>query len=398
MNNKMKAVVLHAQWQPKPGFKLGAKDIDGKQTYSGSKVWRNPRLGVEEIAVPSPGPGEVLIEVKACGICGSDVHMAQPDDDGYIYYPGLTGFPAVLGHEFSGVVVEAGEGALDKNTNRPFRGGEEVCAEEMLWCGSCKPCADGWPNHCERLDETGFNIDGAFARYVVVPSSVVWSLEPLRKKYSGKELFLAGSLVEPTSVAYNAVIERGGGIRPGDNVVICGGGPVGLAAAAILKRQGAARVILSEPEPARAALALKMGADEVIDPLKEDFAERVLALTGGYGAALYLEATGLPTAVYPGIERCIWEGRTLNSRVIVVARADAKMPVSGEVLQVRRAQIIGAQGHSGHGTFPRVIESMAAGMDLLPLVTKEITLEQVPEHLVLLRTDREECKIVALID
>lgn len=398
MNNKMKAVLLRADWQPKPDFKPGAKEIEGKQTYSGSKVWRNPRLSVEEVAIPEPGHGEVLIEVKACGICGSDVHMAQADEDGYIYYPGLTGFPAILGHEFSGVVVKAGPNAFAKQTNQPFQGGEYVCAEEMLWCGSCQPCADGWPNHCERLDEIGFNVDGAFARYLVVPSSVVWSLDPLKRRYEGEDLFLAGSLVEPTSVAYNAVIERGGGIRPGDNVVICGGGPVGIAATAILKRQGAARVILSEPEESRAELGLKMGADYLINPLKEDFTERVLEITAGYGAALYLEATGLPTAVYPGIEQCIWQGRALNSRIVVVARADATMPVNGEVLQVRRAQIIGAQGHSGHGTFPRVIESMASGMDLLPLITKKISLAEVPAHLELLRTDRQECKIVALMD
>ncbi|MGP3779908.1 zinc-binding dehydrogenase, partial [Halanaerobium saccharolyticum] len=109
-----------------------------------------------------------------------------------------------------------------------------------------------------------------------------------KERYKGDDLFLAGSLVEPTSVAYNAVIERGGGIRPGDNVVICGGGPIGLAACAILKRHGAARVILSEPAATRAELGRKMGADYVIDPTKVDFAEEVLRLTDGYGASLYL--------------------------------------------------------------------------------------------------------------
>ena len=398
MQGIMKAVILYARWEPKPEFKLGPKDIEKKQTYHGSRVWRHPRVVIEERAIPSPGPGEVLIKVKACGICGSDVHMVQPDEDGYIIYPGLTGFPTVLGHEFSGVVIEAGPGSIDKRTNKPFQGGEYVCAEEMLWCGGCQPCADGWPNHCERLNEIGFNVNGAFAGYIVVPARVVWNLDPLRKKYQGTDLFLAGSLVEPTSVAYNAVIERGGGICPGDNVVICGGGPVGIAACAILKRQGAAKVILSEPEEVRAELGLKMGADYVINPLIEDFTERVLHITGGFGASLYLEATGLPAAVYPGIERCIWEGRTLNSRVVVVARADATMPVRGEVLQVRRAQIIGAQGHSGHGTFPRVIECMASGMDMLPMITKKISLDEVPENLVMLRTARRECKITVLMD
>jgi threonine dehydrogenase-like Zn-dependent dehydrogenase len=123
--------------------------------------------------------------------------------------------------------------------------------------------------------------------------------------YNGDDIFLAGSLVEPTSVAYNALVERGGGIRPGDKAVICGGGPVGMAACAILKRQGASVVILSEPQEERAALGLEMGADSTIDPLKEDFTEKVLDLTNGMGADLYLETTGLPTLVYPQIEQTI---------------------------------------------------------------------------------------------
>jgi len=398
MSETMKAVRLYADWDPKPDFKLGAKDIDRKQTYLGSKVWRNPRMTIEEAAVPKPGAGQVLVEVKACGICGSDVHMAQADDEGYIWYPGLTGFPCTLGHEMSGVVVEGGPGALDKKTNKPFKGGEWVCVEEMIWCGSCQPCADGWPNHCERLDEIGFNVDGAFTRYVVLPARVLWSLDPLRETYSDEDVFKLGSMVEPTSVAYNAVIERGGGVRPGDNVVILGGGPVGLAACAVLKRNGAANVIISEPEEGRVEIARKLGADHVINPKKESTADRVLEITRGMGASLYLEATGLPTAVYPEIERCIWEGRTLNSTVVVVARADAKIPVTGEVLQVRRARIVGSQGHSGHGTFPRVIASMAGGMNMLPMMTKTIGLEEVPKHIEMLRTDRHEAKITCLMD
>jgi threonine dehydrogenase-like Zn-dependent dehydrogenase len=398
MAEKMKAVRLYADWDPKPDFKLGAKDIDKKQTYLGSKVWRNPRMKIEEVPVPKPGPGEVLVEVKACGICGSDVHMAQSDEDGYIWYPGLTGFPCTLGHEMSGVVVEGGPGALDKKTNKPFKGGEWVCVEEMIWCGSCQPCADGWPNHCERLDEIGFNVDGAFTRYVVLPARVLWSLDPLRERYPDQEVFKLGSMVEPTSVAYNAVIERGGGVRPGDNVVILGGGPVGLAACAVLKRNGAANVIISEPEEGRAKIARALGADHVINPKKEGTADRVLEITHGMGASIYLEATGLPTVVYPEIERCIWEGRTLNSTIVVVARADAKIPVTGEVLQVRRARIVGSQGHSGHGTFPRVIASMAAGMNMLPMMTKTIELDEVPKHIEMLRTDRNEAKITCLMD
>jgi threonine dehydrogenase-like Zn-dependent dehydrogenase len=390
---KMKAVRLHANWEPRPDFKLGSKDIDRKQTYLGSSVWRNPRLVIEDVPVPKPGFKEVLIEVRQCGICGSDIHMAQADADGYILYPGLTGFPCTLGHEMAGIVRDVGPGAMDKVTNKPFKGGEWVCTEEMLWCGSCRPCADGYPNHCERLDEVGFNVNGGFARYIVVPDRTVWSLDPLREHHGEADSFRLGSLVEPASVAYTGVIVRGGGIRPGDNVVICGSGPVGLSAIAILKRAGGAKVILSEPEPARAAVAKKLGVDEVINPLKEDLKERVMEITHGMGAKLYLEATGLPTVVYPQIEACIWEGRALNATVVIVARADAKIPVTGEVLQVRRAQIVGTQGHSGDGTFPHVISLMASGMNMLPMITKEVKLDQVPDCIVQLRTDKKESKI-----
>lgn len=396
MKEKMQGVTLIADWDPKPGFKLGPKDIEGRQTYLGSQVWRNPRIEIREYDIPVPGDDEVLIEVKACGICGSDVHMAQAEADGYIFYPGLTGFPSILGHELSGVVVEAGKNAYDKNTNKPYKGGEEVTTEEMLWCGSCKPCADGWPNHCERLDEIGFNVHGAFTKYLVVPARTLWSLEPLKERYPEDKLFLAGSLVEPTCVAYNAVIERGGGIRPGDRAVVLGGGPVGLAACAILKRAGASKVIISETQEDRGKMALKLGADYHINPLNEDFAETVLELTNGMGADLFMEATGLPEVVYPDIEKVIWEGRTLNSKVVVTAHAEAKMPVTGEVLQVRRASIIGAQGHSGHGTFPRVIDCMADGMDMTLISTKQISLAEVPENIIQLQTDRSQCKVTYL--
>lgn len=397
MAGTMKGVTLHAEWAPKPGFKLGRKDVNKRQTYLGSQVWRHPELRIEDHPIPKPGPAEVLLEVKATGICGSDVHMAQADKQGYIWYPGLTGFPCILGHETAGVVVDAGKEAFDKITLRKFKGGEKVCTEEMVWCGKCRPCADGWPNHCEKLDEIGFNVNGAFAKYIVLPSRLLWSLEVLEDRYKGNEVFVAGSLVEPTSVAYNAVIERGGGIRAGDNALILGGGPIGMAACAILKRSGAARVIISEPEAGRRKMAKQMGADYVINPTKEKLAEAVLDLTRGEGAALILEATGLPTVVWPEIEKVVWEGRTLNATVVVVARAEAKVPLTGEVFQVRRARVIGAQGHSGHGTFPRVINCMATGMDMTPLVTKRIKLNQVPENIVLLRNDRANCKITCLM-
>ena len=392
----MRAVQLDAKWAPKPSFKLGAKDIEGKLTYLGSQVWKDPEVKVVEKDIPKIKPNEILVKVKRCGICGSDVHMFQTYDDGYIYYPGLTAFPAVLGHEFAGEVVEVGSQAISKRTGKLYDIGEPVTVEEMVWCGECRPCCDGYPNHCERLQELGFSIDGAYAEYIAVPAKLCWSLKQLEGKYD--DIFKAGSLVEPTSVAYNAVIERGGGIRPGENVVILGGGPIGLAAARILKFAGAGVCIVSEPDPNRAGLAKKLGADYIINPSKESFVEKVKEYTGNVGAALYLEATGLPHIVTDDIQNAIWETKAVNTTVVIVARAEQRMPVCGEYFQVRRARIVGAQGHSGHGTFPNVISCMAAGMDMTPMITKEITIDQVPENLKLLQTDRENCKISVKIN
>jgi threonine dehydrogenase-like Zn-dependent dehydrogenase len=389
----MKAVTLNADWQPKPDFRLGPKDIDGHLTYLGSKAWRNPRTEIKEKAAPEPGPEEVLIEVRACGICGSDVHMRQADADGYIFYPGLTAFPCTLGHEFSGKVVDAGLNAFNKRTGKRFEPGEAVCSEEMIWCGQCKPCCDGYPNHCERLQELGFSIDGAYAHYIKVNARYVWSLEGLREVYGEQKMWLLGSLVEPTSVAYNAVIERGGGVRPGENVVILGGGPIGVAACSVLKQAGAQSVILSEPSQKRREMAMSMGATHVIDPTAVDAAQAVLDITEGVGAKIILEATGLPGIVWPDIEKIIWEGKAVNCTVVLVARADEKIPLTGEVFQVRRANISGSQGHSGHGTFPNVISCMAAGMDVSPMVTKKIGLSDVDQNLVMLQRDRHEVKI-----
>ncbi|MBD3213675.1 MAG: alcohol dehydrogenase catalytic domain-containing protein [Candidatus Lokiarchaeota archaeon] len=387
----MKAIELDAKWDPKPSFKLGSKDIDGKLTYLGSQVWRDPKVRQIDAEIPEIKSNEVLIKVKRCGICGSDVHMAQADDEGYIYYPGLTAFPAILGHEFAGEVVRAGKQAINKRTNQPFKEGESVTVEEMVWCGECRPCCDGFPNHCERLHEIGFSIDGAYAEYINVPAKLCWSLRKLEGKYD--DIYKAGSLVEPTSVAYNAVIERGGGIKPGQNVVILGAGPIGIAAAKILKTAGAAVCIVSEPEENRASLAKKMGADYIINPQKEDFVEKVKDYTDNEGAALYLEATGLPGRVTDDIQNAIWECKAINSTVVIVARAEERMPIIGEYFQVRRARIVGAQGHSGHGTFPDVISCMAAGMDMTPMITEEISLSKVPEYLELLQTDKENCKV-----
>ncbi len=393
----MKAVVVNAEWKPRKGFILGNKDIEGKLTYQSNQVWYKPKVNLTEKPVPEINDREVLIKVRAAGICGSDANISKMDKDGYMYYPSLIALPLVLGHEFTGEVVKAGKNAINKRTNKPFMEGDKVFTEGMLWCGYCKPCCDGFPNHCENIQLLGGTIDGGFAEYAKVEAKYCWSLDKLEGIYKGSDVFVAGSLIEPTSVAYTAVIVRGGGIRPGDNAVILGGGPIGLAAVAILKKAGGVNVILSEPSDSRGEIAKKLGADYIINPLKEDFVEKVLRYTDGMGATIYLEATGLPEVIFKDIENAIWNSKGLNSTIVIVGKAGAKIPITGEIYQDRRANITGSQGHSGDGTIAHVIGLMAGGMDMTQMVTKRIKLEEVPRYVIDLQTNKENCKVTAIL-
>lgn len=379
----MRAAVLHAEFAPKyklgPGegervVKLGGVEWKNIKVKFGSRVWKNPQLKLEDIPKPKPGPKEVLIRIGACGICGSDVHMVETDQEGYMLYPGLTAFPAVLGHELAGVVEEVGPGVT---TVKP---GDLVTAEEMWWCGECLWCRGGFPNHCINLEEMGFTVNGGFAEYIVVPEKYVWSINALRERYRSDEKALeAGALVEPTSVAYNAMFVRAGGFRPGAYVVIWGAGPIGLAAIALAKAAGAARVIVFEIKPERRELAKQMGADYVLDPIelqKQGISphEKILELTDGLGADMHVEAAGAPKAVLPEAEKSM----AINCKITWIGRADVEAPIFLEFFQTRRAQIFGSQGHSGHLIFPMVIRMMAAGLiDMTKIITARFKLEEI---------------------
>ena len=216
----MKALILDAKWEPRADYVVSDFEKETGKAVTGNSVWRYPELGVKDIEKPSIKPDEVLIKVKACGVCGSDMHFYETDKDDYILYPGLTKFPAALGHEFSGEVVEIGSAVDD------LVPGDMVTAEEMVWCGHCRPCRDGYPNQCLNLEEIGFTINGAFAEYIAVPAKLCWKLNAIRDRYGDEnKAYEAGALVEPTCVAYNGIFARAGGFKPGGYVTVFGTGP-----------------------------------------------------------------------------------------------------------------------------------------------------------------------------
>jgi threonine dehydrogenase-like Zn-dependent dehydrogenase len=365
----MKALVLSAEWEPKVGYALSAAERETHKVVTGSSVWRHPTLTVQEVDKPKAKADEVLIRIKACGVCGSDIHFYETDDAGYVLYPGLTKFPTILGHEFSGVIEEVGK---DVTGLVP---GDLVTAEEMIWCGHCTPCRNGFPNHCENLEEIGFTIPGAFAQYIAVGAKYCWKINDFKARFGSEEkAFEAGALTEPTCVTYNAMFSRAGGFKPGAYVVVFGAGAIGLAAVGLGKAAGAGTVIAFETSPQRRELAAKVGADHVYDPRAVKPSEVVMELTAGQGADFFVEAAGAPQVTVPEMEKSL----AINAKVVQIGRAAQRVPIYLETFQVRRSQLYGSQGHSGDANFPNVIRLVASGkLDLTPIITARFDLEHV---------------------
>jgi threonine dehydrogenase-like Zn-dependent dehydrogenase len=365
----MKALVLSAEWEPKVGYPLSDAERETHKVVTGSSVWRHPTLTVKEVEQPKPKPDEVLIRIKACGVCGSDIHFYETDDAGYILYPGLTKFPTILGHEFSGVIEEVGKDV------KGLVPGDMVTAEEMIWCGHCTPCRNGFPNHCENLEEIGFTIPGAFAQYIAVGAKYCWRINDFEARFGSKEkAFEVGALTEPTCVTYNAMFSRAGGFKPGAYVVVFGTGAIGLAAVGLSKAAGAGKVIAFETSPQRRELATKVGADHVYDPRAVKPAEVVMDLTAGQGADFFVESAGAPQVTIPEMEKSLG----INAKVVQIGRAAQRVPIYLETFQVRRSQLYGSQGHSGDANFPNVIRLVASGkLDLSPIITARFDLEHV---------------------
>lgn len=362
----MKGLVVTAEWNPKPGYVVSDFEKTTGKAITGNSIWKNPSLEVKEIPDPTPGPKDVVLKVKACGVCGSDVHFYETDSEGYMLYPGLTKFPCVIGHEFSGEVVAVGREVKD------LKIGDMVTAEEMIWCGECVPCRNGYPNQCLNLEEIGFTINGAFADYIVIGAKYCWKIDEIAERYGDREkAFEAGALVEPTSVAYNGMFVRAEGFKPGGYVVVFGAGPIGLASIALAKASGASKIIAFEISNKRRELAKLVGAEYVYNPTEVNPVEVILDVTKGVGADMLVESAGAPTKTIPAMEKTL----AIGGKIVQIGRAAERVPVYLEYFQTHAGQIFGAQGHSGYGTFQNVIRLMASGrIDMTQIITSKFSL------------------------
>lgn len=297
---------------------------------------------------PSPAAGEVVIAVRASGICGSDVH-------GFLGATGRRRVGVVMGHEASGDVVEVGQDVTS------VRAGDRVILRSILTCGRCERCRRGQPNLCRERQGMGMHFDGAYAERIVVPESLLLAM-PDTLSYED------GALVEPLAVAMHAV-----NITPFalmDFVVVVGAGPIGLMTLLAARLRGAGSIVITDRSPHRLAVAGSLGADLTIDVTAQDPVELVLAATGGRGADAVLEAVGIGATAVQSLRvaraggHVTWIGNSAPT---------AELPM--QELVTRELTLRGSYGF--HEEFEQAADALAAGsIDVRRIIERRAPLDE----------------------
>ena len=238
-------------------------------------------LRVEEHEMPKVGPKDVLIQEKACGVCGTDVHIYEGDKGAAEVTP-----PTILGHEFSGVIAEVGS----EVTN--YKAGDRVCIDPNCYCGACEPCRNGVVHYCEHMIGYGTTVNGGFAEYCAVNERQVYKL-------GDNTSFEQGAMTEPVACCLHGMDMCE--IRPGHQVVVIGGGMIGLLMLQLSRLAGAAKVALLEPVERKREVGKKLGADICIDPIHEDVKAR-LKEEGMTWVNTVIECVGRPSTIEQAID------------------------------------------------------------------------------------------------
>lgn len=328
-------------------------------------------LRLDDVPEPvSPGPGEALVSVETCGICGTDLHEYQhgPNMIRMTSHP-LTGAepPFTLGHEFSGRVTELG-------ADYPgLAVGDRVTVDPCLRCGRCRWCVRGEYHICAYGGSVGLASDGAFAPTVRVPLEC---LVRIPDGVSDEE----ASLAEPLAVGMHAVSRAQ--IAMGDTVVVLGAGPIGIAALLSARLAGASSIYVSEPNTERAARAAQLGATEVYDPTAADVRREVFLRTSRIGPDVVIEATGRPELVQLAIVTVRRGGR-----VALAGISDADLQVDLRQVVLYERSVHGSLGYNFD--IPRVLDLMATGrLDASSLITGIRPLSHGPDVFAELAADR----------
>lgn len=318
-------------------------------------VYKGPeQLIYKEVPDVVPGKNEVKIKVKACGICGSDVH-------GYLGITGRRIAPMIMGHEFAGEIVELGEGVDNCKL------GSRVAVYPIAFCGYCEMCQKGDVHLCYNKKAYGvLDVDGAFSEYICVPAKCCF---PVEDKVSDA----LASLIEPLAVAYRGV-EHAGDLT-GKNVLIVGSGTIGLLALACVKRKNPARVIVSDLSENRLKIAVQMGANITINPAKCNFKDKILEITKGIGVDIAIEAVGATPTVQQAMSALAFGGTA-----VWIGNNKPMVDINMQEIVTRELSVQGSFLY-GYNEFKQAIELMNRGeFNVEPLISKKISLEETIEY------------------
>jgi threonine 3-dehydrogenase len=322
-----------------------------------------PGATVALVDIPQIGPRDVLVQVKAASICGTDMHIYDWD----AWAQSRMKIPRIFGHEFAGEIVEVGE---EVSSVVP---GDFVAAETHITCGHCYQCRTGQAHVCRNVQILGVDRDGAFAEYIAIPESVAWK--------TGKEIdHSVASIQEPFG---NAVHATYAGEIAEMRVAVFGCGPIGLWAVGLARTSGASDIFAIEPNHMRLDIARKMGANYLLDPREVDPVKKILDVTDGLGVDVVLEMSGHPQAIRQGFQVLRNGGRVsllgIPSRVV-------ELDLANDII-FKGATVFGISGRRIFDTWYRTRRILETGqLDLKQVITHTLPFDSIHEAIEIMKS------------
>ena len=308
---------------------------------------------IQDFPKPVPGPKDVLLRVKACGICGSDVH-------GMTGHTGRRQPPIIMGHEATGQIVEVGK-EITK-----FKVGDRITFDSTAYCNQCKYCLQGRINLCSNRMVLGvstgeYRRHGAMAEYLTVPEHIIFKLPDTVSYHQG-------ALIEPLSISLHGV--NRGKLKINDKVVVLGCGIIGLMAIQCAKLNGCGTLVAVDMNEARLDMAKKVGADVVVNPAKEKAMDIILGLTGGEGADAVFEAVGIEKTVNEALS---WVRK--GGRLVLIGNLAPTVPIGLQSIVTREIDVYGSCASAGE--YQDCVDMIGSGrIKVEPYISKVAPLEE----------------------
>ena len=308
------------------------------------KAGRRPGLELAEVAVPTVGAGDVLVKVKATGICGTDLHIEAWDE----WAQRTLRPPVTIGHEFCGEVVEIGSGVSDVSV------GDLVSGECHLICGRCRNCLAGRRHLCIHTRSIGVHLDGAFAEYVALPSGNAWvHRDPIDPAVAA--IFDPFGNAVHTALAFPML---------GEDVLVTGAGPIGIMAAMVSKHAGARHVVITDRSDERLALASSLGVTRAVNIDREDVADaqRELGMREGFDVGLEMSGSS-------GALRDMITQMTLGGRIAMLGLPSSEISVDFAAVVLKMLTIKGIYGREMYETWYEMSVLRESGLDISGVIT-----------------------------